>query len=54
VGGESGTWGEIFNSQAPAYGGIDTTGNFAERLTVSDDKLLVNLPRWSVLLFRKL
>jgi hypothetical protein len=28
MGGESGTWQEIFNSQAPVYGGINTTGNF--------------------------
>ena len=51
--GESGTWTEIFNSQAPDYGGINTTGNFAESLTVSDGKLFLNVPRWSVLAFRK-
>ena len=53
MGGESGFWLEIFNSQAPDYGGIDTTGNFAERLPVTDGKLFINLPRWSLLMFRK-
>ena len=32
MGGESGTWTEIFNSQAPDYGGVNTTGNFGEFL----------------------
>jgi 1,4-alpha-glucan branching enzyme len=53
MGGESGTWLEVFNSQAPLYGGIDTTGNFDERLPVTDGKLFINLPRWSVLVFQK-
>ena len=34
MGGETGTWTEVFNSQAPEYGGLDSTGNFAEFLTV--------------------
>ncbi|HEX4405273.1 MAG TPA: alpha-amylase family glycosyl hydrolase [Polyangia bacterium] len=51
--GESGAWVEIFNSQAPDYGGVDTTGNFAERLGVTDGKLFMNVPRWSVLVLRK-
>ena len=28
--GESGTWTEVFNSQAPDYGGINTVGNYAQ------------------------
>jgi 1,4-alpha-glucan branching enzyme len=51
--GESGSWAEIFNSQSPDYGGINTTGNYAQQLTVSNDKLFINLPRWSLLVFRK-
>ena len=51
--GESGSWAEVFNSQAPDYGGLDTTGNFAEQLTVSNSKLFMNVPRWSVLVFQK-
>lgn len=30
--GDGGTWLEVFNSQAPAYGGINTVGNFATNL----------------------
>jgi 1,4-alpha-glucan branching enzyme len=54
LGGESGSWLEIFNSQAPEYGGFDSTGNFGERLTAAGEKLFINLPRWSVVMFRKL
>jgi 1,4-alpha-glucan branching enzyme len=53
VGGEFGTWTECFNSQAPTYGGINTPGNFGAQLSVIDDRLLINLPSWSVLIFRK-
>jgi len=51
--GESGSWMEIFNSQSPAYGGIGTTGNFAEQLPVTNGQLFINLPSWSVLVFQK-
>lgn len=53
LGGESGVWREIFNSQAPVYGGFDSTGNLGEALPASDGKLMINLPRWSVLVFQK-
>jgi 1,4-alpha-glucan branching enzyme len=53
LGGETGTWLEFFNSQAPEYGGFDSTGNFGESLTVSSGKLFINLPRWSLLMFKK-
>jgi 1,4-alpha-glucan branching enzyme len=54
MGGESGAWEEIFNSQAPVYGGVNTTGNFGASLFVAGDgKLYINLPSWSVLMFRK-
>jgi 1,4-alpha-glucan branching enzyme len=52
--GESGSWTEIFNSQAPDYGAVDSTGNFAEQLAITDGQLFINLPRWSLLVFRKL
>jgi 1,4-alpha-glucan branching enzyme len=51
--GESGAWREIFNSQAPVYGAIDSTGNFNESLAARDGMLWINLPRWSVLVFQK-
>ena len=38
--GESGTWTEIFNSQAPIYGGFDAPGNYQEALEVREGKLL--------------
>jgi 1,4-alpha-glucan branching enzyme len=51
MGGEAGTWMEIFNSQAPIYGGIDTVGNCGFQLQVSGGQLAINLPSWSVLIF---
>ena len=45
LGGESGTWLEIFNSQAPEYGGFDITGNYGEYLGEREGKLFINLPR---------
>jgi len=54
MGGESGSWMECFNSQSPNYGGINTTGNFNETLSVANNQLLINLSSWSVVMFRKL
>jgi 1,4-alpha-glucan branching enzyme len=53
MGGESGGWTEIFNSQAPTYGGINTNGNFGGAIEVSGGKLFINLPAWCLLMFRK-
>ena len=53
MGGESGKWKEIFNSQSPDYGGIFTVGNYGTELKVSDDQLWINLPSWAVLMFEK-
>ena len=53
MGGESGTWKEIFNSQSPDYGGIFTVGNFAAELSVTNGQLWMNLPSWAVLMFQK-
>ena len=51
--GDSGTWREVFNSQSPVYGGIDTVGNFDIDLPVVNGQIWVNLPSWSVLVFQK-
>jgi 1,4-alpha-glucan branching enzyme len=51
--GEGGAWIEIFNSQSPTYGGFDSTGNFGDNLGINDGKLFLNIPCWSVLMFRK-
>jgi 1,4-alpha-glucan branching enzyme len=53
IGGESGAWKEIFNSQSPDYGGISTVGNYAAVLQVSNGQLSISLPSWGVLLFQK-
>src|SRR5262249_38645617 len=53
MGGESGAWREIFNSQAPVYGGINTVGNFGDQLHVTDNKLFINLSSWAVVMFQK-
>jgi 1,4-alpha-glucan branching enzyme len=53
MGGESGTWKEIFNSQSPDYGGIFTVGNYRVELTVVNGQLWINLPSWGVLMFQK-
>jgi 1,4-alpha-glucan branching enzyme len=42
---------EIFNSQAPVYGGVNTVGNYGFQLQVSGGQLSINLPSWSVLIF---
>ena len=52
--GDSGTWREVFNSQAPVYGGIDTVGNFDTVLPAVNGQIWINLPSWSVLVFQKL
>jgi len=51
--GDSGTWLEIFNSQAPVYGGINTVGNYGNHLEASDGQIWINLPGWSVLIFAR-
>jgi len=53
MGGESGTWVEIFNSQAPVYGGIGTVGNYGSQLQVLNGWLWINVPSWGVLIFQK-
>ena len=53
MGGESGTWKEIFNSQSPEYGGIFTVGNYEVGLPIANSQLWINLPSWGVLMFQK-
>ncbi len=54
LGGEVGWWSEIFNSQSPQYGGWNDSGNYGHNLQVqADGKIYINLPKWSVLMFRK-
>jgi 1,4-alpha-glucan branching enzyme len=52
--GAGGRWEEIFNSQAPAFGGFEDSGNFGAQPEVQPDgRLYINLPPWSVLMFRR-
>jgi len=53
MGGESGLWKELFNSQSPDYGGIFTVGNYGVELAVANGELSINLPNWGVLMFQK-
>jgi 1,4-alpha-glucan branching enzyme len=54
LGGEGGRWEEVFNSQAPQYGGWNNSGNFLADLQVGGDgQIRIRLPKWSVLVFRK-
>lgn len=52
--GDGGVWRELFNSQAPLYGGIGTVGNFAIDLQAENGQLCISLPSWSVLVFSRL
>lgn len=51
--GDSGTWQEIFNSQAPLYGGVNTVGNPGYVLNSSNGYLSISLASWSVHIFAK-
>ncbi|HEX4448067.1 MAG TPA: alpha-amylase family glycosyl hydrolase [Polyangiaceae bacterium] len=54
LGGDGGAWEEVFNSQAPQYGGFDDSGNFLADLTADGDgRIRIRLPKWSLLVFRK-
>jgi 1,4-alpha-glucan branching enzyme len=52
--GDSGSWQEVFNSQAPVYGGINTVGNFGYVLNSGNGLLSINLSSWSVHVFAKM
>jgi 1,4-alpha-glucan branching enzyme len=54
MGGETGQWQEIFNSQSPQYDGWNDSSNYgSDPHAEGDGKLYINLPKWSVLIFRK-
>jgi 1,4-alpha-glucan branching enzyme len=54
VGGTGDRWTEIFNSQAPQYGGWPDSGNYLADLRVeADGQFRIRLPQWSVLMFQK-
>ena len=54
VGGVGERWTEIFNSQAPQYGGWADSGNYLADLRVgADGQVHIRLPRWTVLMFQR-
>lgn len=54
LGGDGGTWEEVFNSQAPQYGGWKDSGNFLTFPSVeADGRIYIRLPKLAVLVFRK-
>jgi len=52
--GDSGLWQEVFNSQAPVYGGVGTVGNPGPGIEAVNGQLPINLPCWAVLVFAKI
>jgi 1,4-alpha-glucan branching enzyme len=54
TGGHNGQWTQILCTQDAAFGGWDGAGNaFYEPWTQSDGHLYINLPKWSVVMFRR-
>jgi 1,4-alpha-glucan branching enzyme len=54
TGGHNGQWTQILCTQDAAFGGWDGSGNaFYEPWTQSDGHLYINLPKWSVVMFRR-
>lgn len=53
TGGQFGLWTQILCTQDAAFGGWDGAGNaFYEPETQSDGRIAINLPQWSVVMFR--
>ena len=49
-----GQWTQILCSQDAAFGGWDGAGNaFHDPWTQGDGRLYINLPKWSVVMFRR-
>jgi 1,4-alpha-glucan branching enzyme len=54
TGGHTGQWMQILCTQDAAFGGWDGAGNaFYEPWTQPDGQLYINLPQWSVVMFRR-
>ena len=53
TGGQEGQWTQIFCSQDAAYDGWDGAGNaYYEPWTQNDERIFINLPKWSVIMMR--
>ena len=54
TGGHDGQWTQILCTQDAAFGGWDGAGNaFHDPRTQGDGRLYINLPKWSVVMFRR-
>jgi 1,4-alpha-glucan branching enzyme len=54
TGGHGGQWTQILCTQDAAFGGWDGAGNaFHDPRTQGDGRLYINLPKWSVVIFRR-
>ena len=54
-GGRNGQWMQVLCSQDAAFGGWDGAGNaYYQPWTWSDGHLYINLPKWSVVVFRRI
>ena len=54
TGGHIGQWTQILCTQDAAFGGWDGAGNaFHEPWTRDDGRIAINLPKWSVVAFRR-
>jgi 1,4-alpha-glucan branching enzyme len=52
--GIGGGWQEVFNSQAPLYGGYENSGNGSDsRWSDAGGYVHIRLPKWSVLCFKQ-
>ena len=55
TGGQNGVWTQVLNTQDAEFGGWHGAGNaYYEPMTQADGKIYVNLPKWSVVIFRLL
>jgi 1,4-alpha-glucan branching enzyme len=55
TGGQAGRWSQILCTQDAAFGGRDGAGNaWYEPWTQADGRIYINLPEWSVVMFRLL
>jgi 1,4-alpha-glucan branching enzyme len=53
TGGQSGRWTQVLCTQDAAFGGWEAAGNaFHEPTTQGDGRIYINLPKWSVVMFR--
>jgi 1,4-alpha-glucan branching enzyme len=54
TGGIAGRWTQVLCTQDSEFGGWDGAGNaFYEPWTQSDGRISINLPQWSVVIFRQ-